>query len=776
MMQKRIIAISILLFFVLLGGFVLYFHADVKAASDKAASFTLSEQEKNLVDAIKKHTITIGYRTGCEYKSNDGIGYLTVIKDFLEQELDLTVQMKQVSEWNQLLEDMERKKLDFIMMPKELVNTQAGWYVSESVLALPLMYLSSERGNIRDDSDQVIGVWSGDSSKELIKESGYPGTRVTEYDSLIQLKEAVEEGILDGAVLSYEQAMALVGQSSLWGTKWNKELYQVFVTGNKENEPIITLLNRYLNETEEGELSRELMFEQVQKVLWSDYVTIYKEKRKELKEKYPSINYTIDDLDNMPFCYEQDGKNKGTVWEDFKNLEQYLGIPMKYKKAEQPKEALLNGETMLWLTAELYQDSQSKLLRGQALTKEAFLLCENKKNQTDYIGITKELKNYYDPNAYYGLAEMYQENGNSTPHGNLIIYDTGEEMLSAFETGKISQMILKEGNIANQELQNSEEPVSKLIANSRITNLGKTVSEGFYVSSENRLLMELVNEVFRYQSYLGIDRSEQGSTLVLEYRRKAVEEKQVLHKRMLQGGIVIMGILVAAGAIFYYLLRRGVWNKAALLGLEKDGRANTSQAVDEGGMESKSLVARYRARSMKGDDNTDSSGDENRDNQLVDPLTGLWTRNIFQDKICEIVEQCPDSLGVFAFIDMDRLKKINSYFGREAGDAILKQLAFSLKQMTSEDNRVAFRMGGDDFGIFCGGMEDEKQIQAICVKLRDLNLQVNMDGERITANYSVGVSIFNKDAYSLLELMECADQAMGVCKENGLKLSYYRKK
>ena len=160
----------------------------------------------------------------------------------------------------------------------------------------------------------------------------------------------------------------------------------------------------------------------------------------------------------------------------------------------------------------------------------------------------------------------------------------------------------------------------------------------------------------------------------------------------------------------------------------------------------------------------------------LDVLTGLYNRNIFQAKICEIVERSPEALGVFAFIDMDRLKKINLHFGRRTGDEILLKLAEQLQRLTGGEDQVAFRMGGDDFGIFCGNLKGQEEVRQFCQSLRDLTLQVNVEGERIMANFSIGVSIFNQDACSLLELRECADEDMSCCKENGRKMSFYRKK
>ncbi|HEX7295137.1 MAG TPA: diguanylate cyclase, partial [Pyrinomonadaceae bacterium] len=105
--------------------------------------------------------------------------------------------------------------------------------------------------------------------------------------------------------------------------------------------------------------------------------------------------------------------------------------------------------------------------------------------------------------------------------------------------------------------------------------------------------------------------------------------------------------------------------------------------------------------------------DDLRASADLDHLTGLANRRRFRVALQREVERwrryaVPCSL---LLIDIDHLKKINDQFGHPAGDAVIRQIAQTLKEV-SRDNDTPARMGGEEFALLLAGISGEKAAAA----------------------------------------------------------------
>lgn len=92
-----------------------------------------------------------------------------------------------------------------------------------------------------------------------------------------------------------------------------------------------------------------------------------------------------------------------------------------------------------------------------------------------------------------------------------------------------------------------------------------------------------------------------------------------------------------------------------------------------------------------------------------DRLTGLENRHAYV-KCMEGLEAEPDkSLGII-FADINGLKKTNDEFGHERGDNMIKEVAGILKNNFKEN---VYRVGGDEFVIFCVGIDKAEFVDKI---------------------------------------------------------------
>ena len=81
-----------------------------------------------------------------------------------------------------------------------------------------------------------------------------------------------------------------------------------------------------------------------------------------------------------------------------------------------------------------------------------------------------------------------------------------------------------------------------------------------------------------------------------------------------------------------------------------------------------------------------------------DPLTGLYNRAFFQDRIGELAERAEArGLGLAVLmLDVDHFKRVNDTHGHDAGDAVLREVGAVLREATRAEDLVA-RYGGEEF-------------------------------------------------------------------------------
>ena len=94
-----------------------------------------------------------------------------------------------------------------------------------------------------------------------------------------------------------------------------------------------------------------------------------------------------------------------------------------------------------------------------------------------------------------------------------------------------------------------------------------------------------------------------------------------------------------------------------------------------------------------------------------DPLTGLFNRRSFLDRMRSRTGQAPPRLGsadCFTLLDIDRFKRINDEHGHAAGDAVLVEIGKRLRAAMRESDMV-LRWGGEEFLVYSQGVTQEQR-------------------------------------------------------------------
>jgi diguanylate cyclase len=159
------------------------------------------------------------------------------------------------------------------------------------------------------------------------------------------------------------------------------------------------------------------------------------------------------------------------------------------------------------------------------------------------------------------------------------------------------------------------------------------------------------------------------------------------------------------------------------------------------------------------------------ENQLLrDPLTGLPSRLLFNNRLAQALERLQRRRGRYVavlFIDLDRFKVINDSLGHTAGDKLIVAVAERLRHSLRRHETVA-RFGGDEFAILCEDIVDEQDAIAVGERvLRIFATSFHLPHGDTTSAASLGIALSADPDQDVEELIRDADAAMYRAKEAG---------
>lgn len=150
-----------------------------------------------------------------------------------------------------------------------------------------------------------------------------------------------------------------------------------------------------------------------------------------------------------------------------------------------------------------------------------------------------------------------------------------------------------------------------------------------------------------------------------------------------------------------------------------------------------------------------------------DALTKLYNRATIESRIKEYLEEDSNSLNALMIVDVDKFKDINDTYGHLLGDAVLKDIAYKLKNVFRGTDIVG-RIGGDEFLVFMRKINSTSTVferaEYLCSEIRNI-YDNELEGRRVSI--SVGIAIAPNEKISYKKLFENADIALYDAKERG---------
>jgi diguanylate cyclase (GGDEF)-like protein len=156
-----------------------------------------------------------------------------------------------------------------------------------------------------------------------------------------------------------------------------------------------------------------------------------------------------------------------------------------------------------------------------------------------------------------------------------------------------------------------------------------------------------------------------------------------------------------------------------------------------------------------------------RHRSTLDPLTGLLNRNALEQRLSEldaqsVSEERPLSHALL-LCDLDNFKTVNDRFGHPAGDAVLQDVAYTMRAALRAGDSI-YRVGGEEILIVLPGAHEADAVD-IAERLRGAVSERRPVGVSVTV--SIGVAVSRAGEGDTGGLVNRADAALYTAKSEG---------
>ncbi len=158
---------------------------------------------------------------------------------------------------------------------------------------------------------------------------------------------------------------------------------------------------------------------------------------------------------------------------------------------------------------------------------------------------------------------------------------------------------------------------------------------------------------------------------------------------------------------------------------------------------------------------------------ITDGLTQIFNRRHFNDTFPKVLSSAKrnNDLVCFLLMDIDHFKQYNDNYGHQAGDDVLIKFSICLKENLNRVDDMAFRLGGEEFGIVFKADDTSKAFEfanKIRIKIEEMKMVHNFSsaGKVVTASMGL-VCIEPNETKEMDDIYKEADDLLYKSKESG---------
>jgi len=156
-----------------------------------------------------------------------------------------------------------------------------------------------------------------------------------------------------------------------------------------------------------------------------------------------------------------------------------------------------------------------------------------------------------------------------------------------------------------------------------------------------------------------------------------------------------------------------------------------------------------------------------RRSSTLDPLTGLFNRNALEQRLAELDGQpSGEKKGLshaLLLCDLDHFKRVNDELGHAAGDAVLQDVAYTMRSALRAGDSI-YRIGGEEILVVLPGASKEDAV-SIAERLRLAVRKRRPAGVGVTI--SIGAAVTKPSRVNTEDLVARADAALYSAKAGG---------
>lgn len=159
-----------------------------------------------------------------------------------------------------------------------------------------------------------------------------------------------------------------------------------------------------------------------------------------------------------------------------------------------------------------------------------------------------------------------------------------------------------------------------------------------------------------------------------------------------------------------------------------------------------------------------------------DEVTGLANRTLFRERVGQFISAAgrEGKMLAIAKIDIERFKTINDTFGRQAGDALLRQIAKRARLAVTDPNWLACT-GGDRFAaVFPDMARVGDAARRVALRYKEIfEAPFDIGGTELRVAARLGIAMFPDDGADADTLMRNAESALKKAKASGERYLFY---
>ncbi|HWM64059.1 MAG TPA: diguanylate cyclase [Solirubrobacterales bacterium] len=156
-----------------------------------------------------------------------------------------------------------------------------------------------------------------------------------------------------------------------------------------------------------------------------------------------------------------------------------------------------------------------------------------------------------------------------------------------------------------------------------------------------------------------------------------------------------------------------------------------------------------------------------RHRSTLDPLTGLFNRTALEQRLAELDGRSSGGEGrrsyALLLCDLDHFKRVNDRLGHAAGDAVLREVAATMRAALRAGDSI-YRIGGEEIVVVLPGAGQEDAV-GVGERLRQAVRDCRPAGMEVTL--SIGVAVSPGGPLDTDDLIGRADAALYAAKADG---------